>query len=137
MWDELALWIIRGSAVYHFLMGLASMASLQWIAWLTSKLYALKVPEKIDPGFEYGLKPLGAFALVLSIWCTQVGWFNDSARSLVTLKLSLLLLFTLRAAFRLIHRCLFLRASGVPWERSRWNVLFNLLLAGILALSLG
>lgn len=136
MWHDLALWVIRGSAVYHLLMGLASVVSVGWIVWISSKLYALKPPAKMDPGFEYGLKPLGAFALTVGIWCAQVGWFNDSDRSLFTLKLCLALLFSLRALFRLVHRDLFFRASGVTLARSKWNILFNILLAVILLLGL-
>lgn len=130
-----ALWIIRGSAVYHFLMGGAAMLSPRLIRRLGRGLYALKAPEDLDPRFEYGLKPLGAFALTLALWCTRVGWwgFPEEVR---TLTCALALLFTLRAAFRYLNRDLFFRAFGVPWQRSRYNVLFNLILSAVLLLSL-
>jgi hypothetical protein len=135
-WNELALWIVRGSALYHFLMGVTSMLSVRWVTWISSKLYDLRIPKSLDPGVEYGLKPLGAFALILSIWCTQQGWFADrSGADLTLIKLSLALLFILRALFRVVYRDLFERASGVSWRRSRWNVGLNIILSGVLIAS--
>lgn len=126
--------IFGGSAVYHLIMGGLCLISLERLRSLSRYLYALKVPDDVDPRFEYGLRPLGAFALTLSLFCFRGLWTDDPAyRSFLALALAFL--FVLRAGFRLFHRDLFERAFGVSFPRSLKNIAFNFVLTALLVLS--
>lgn len=132
--NEVAKLIVRGSAIYHLIMGTACVLSINWIAKLGLFLYKLKAPAKIDPRFEYGLKPLGAFALVFSAWSFRAGWFSQS-EELNYYKICFAILLILRSGFRFLYQELFWEAFEVRWNRSRWNCIFNLILAVILLTS--
>jgi hypothetical protein len=126
--------IIGGSAVYHLVMGGLCLLSVERLRSLSRFLYAVQVPESVDPRFEYGLRPLGAFALVLSLFCFRGVLLEDPGyRSFVAATLAFL--FTLRAGFRWFHRDLFERAFGVVPSRSLKNIVFNLALSGVLLAS--
>lgn len=133
-WNLFSLWIIRLSAIYHFIMGAACLLSLPMLAKLGKTLYNLNAPAPIDPRFEYGLKPLGAFAVSFAALSFRVGWFGKPDE-VVFFEIVFILLLCLRAWFRFFYRELFEKAFGVPWSRSRWNSAINVVLATILALS--
>lgn len=133
--EVLSLWIVRLSAIYHLVMGLACLVSLSSIAWLGRFLYNLKAPTELDPRFEYGLKPLGAFAVSFAALSFRAGWYAGPDE-LLFFKSTFAVLLLLRAWFRLRYRDLFQQAFAVSWTRSRWNCLFNLALAVTLLLSI-
>lgn len=118
--------IVLGSAVYHLIMGGACVLSRRQISLLAKFLYNMQLPEKWDPLAEYALKPLGAFAIWTGIVC-GVAYFLPGPWS-PFIKLGLALLFSLRAAFRYFYRDVFLNSMGIPWKRSRINVVFNIAL---------
>ena len=124
-------WIFLGTGLYHLVMGGLCLVSLDRLRALSKFLYALRLPDEIDPRFEYGIRPLGAFALTLAAICLRAVWIPGEDQGLF-LSTVLAALFLLRAYFRYRYRDLFTRAFGVPFARSRWNILFNFVLSGIL-----
>jgi hypothetical protein len=126
--------IILGTAIYHLVMGGMCLLSLQTLRSISGKLYALNVPDPVDPKFEYGLRPLGAFALVLSLFCFRGALVEDpSYRTFVACVL--IFLFMLRATFRLLYRDLFARAFNVDFRRNMKNIVFNAILSSVLGLA--
>jgi hypothetical protein len=115
-------------------MGSACLLSLPMIARLGRALYNLNAPNQIDPRFEYGLKPLGAFAISFAALSFRAGWFGKPDE-IVFFEIVFIVLLCLRAWFRFLYRDLFEKAFGVSWSRSRWNCCVNVMLATILALS--
>jgi len=114
-------------------MGAACLLSRQKISYMVELLYKIKLPEKWDPVAEFAIKPLGAFAIWTGLVC-GIAYFLPGPWS-PFIKISLALLFLLRAAFRSIYRQFYAEIVQVPWARSRKNVIFNCLLS--LALILG
>jgi hypothetical protein len=131
---EISKFIVRGSAIYHFVMGMFCIVSLKSLGRLSSFLYNLKVPKEVDPRFEYGLRPLGAFALVYSAWSVRAGWYSHPDE-LIFFKICFAILLLMRSWFRFYYRSLFWEAFEVSWSRSRWNCFFNLILSAVLILS--
>lgn len=131
MLTEFANIILAGSAVYHLVMGAACVAGFRFIARATRSLYGLRLPEQLDPRLEYAIKPLGAFALWTGVLCALAFVHRDEAW-VNGVRLALAGLFLLRAFFRWSDRDLFRRAFDVDWNRSRWNVAFNVGLALVL-----
>jgi len=128
--------IVLGSAIYHFIMGVACVVGLSFIFRAIRFLYRIQMPEKLDPRLEYMIGPLGAFALWTSGLCGLAFVFRDQMWTSY-LKIFLAILFLLRAFFRFRKRDLFFKAFDVPWSRSRWNVILNIILSAILLASAG
>lgn len=123
--------ILWGSGIYHLVVGVLSMLSTKLMRKLAGVLYALKIPENLDPRYEYIWKPLGAFAVWVAVFCFRGVWgaqSNDTQyqRFLVW---ALAGLYVARALQRWVYRDLFFRAFGVPFKRSLFNIAFNLALA--------
>lgn len=127
---KFADWIVLGSAVYHLVMGGACLLSRQKISYMVELLYNIKLGDKWDPIAEYAIKPLGAFAIWTGLVCAIAFWLPGPWSPWI--KISLALLFLLRAAFRTIYRDFYARVVQVPWPRSRKNVIFNCVLSGLL-----
>jgi hypothetical protein len=127
--------VIWGSALYHLGMGTLSMIELRTLRKVVRGLYALETPETIDPRFEYGIRPLGIFALGLSAFCFRAVLVLDDGFSRFLTEV-LIFTFLARAAARLLYRELFTRAFGTPFRRSLKNIVFNVLLSAILIATL-
>ena len=120
--------ILAASAAYHWPIGILSMVSVRITRKLARALYALDLPENLDPRYEYTWKPLGAYALFTAAIATDALLNTDSPFSAHVLKL-LAALYLLRAALRWMYRDLFKRAYGVGLRRNLVNIFFNILLA--------
>jgi hypothetical protein len=123
-------WILLGSAIYHFVMGLACLLNQDWIRWLMLKTYRIQLPVMTDPTLQFSVKPLGAFAVWTGAVCF-IAWLHPGDWS-PGIKFSLAGLFALRALFRVLYRDHFSQVFQTSWKRSRMNVLLNLLLSGVL-----
>jgi hypothetical protein len=128
---ELGKILMLLSAIYHWVMGPLSMMSVKWTRKIGGSLYSLKLPEELDPRYEYTWKPLGASAVFIAGMATFAYLHPTEVFSVVVLDL-LALLYLLRALMRLIYRDLFFRAYGVPFKRNLGNIIFNVLIAGII-----
>ena len=118
-------------AFYHFAVGIPSVLSTSVIRKVALKLYALEIPEELDPRYEYNLKPLGFYAISIALMCTLELFQKDPLhRSLFLSILAALLIF--RALGRFFYRDLVEKAFAINWDRSRKNVIFNLVLALIM-----
>lgn len=122
-------------AIYHFCVGVPSLLSVKYLRKIAFKLYSLKLPEQLDPRYEYNLKPLGIYAITISLFSAlEIFQTEKLHRTFVLGILSLLL--TLRGLSRYFYRDLVELSFGVSWPRSRLNVFFNFILAffiGVLA----
>jgi hypothetical protein len=126
--------VILGTAIYHLVMGSFCLLSLQTLRKVTGKLYALDITEPVDPKLEYGMRPLGAFALTVGSLCLR-GAVVEDASYRTWLSLTLIGLFLLRASFRLLYRDLFARAFNVDFGRNVKNITFNAILSSVLGLA--
>ncbi|QDK38641.1 hypothetical protein [Bdellovibrio sp. NC01] len=118
-------------ALYHFAVGIPSVLSTSVIRKIALKLYALELPQELDPRYEYNLKPLGFYAISIALMCTLELFQKDPVhRAAFMAILSALLVF--RALGRFFYRDLVEKAFAITWSRSRMNVIFNLTLAFIM-----
>ncbi len=115
-------------ALYHFLVGVPSILSISILRKIALKVYALKIPEKLDPSYEYNLKPLGFYSVTLGAMCTLELSQKDPGHRAAFLAI-LAGLLVLRASGRFLYRDLVEKAFAINWKRSRINVIFNLGLA--------
>jgi hypothetical protein len=124
----LANLILFSFAIYHYAVGVPAILSVRYTRIIAKKLYNLELPEKLDPRYEYNLKPLGFYALTLATLCVLQALSENlnSKRDFIFVLAGLLIL---RASGRFLYRDLFLKAFGVNWPRSRLNFFFNLALA--------
>lgn len=117
--------IVGGSAVYHILMGIACWLGVERVNKLTSFFYKVNLPS--GDSMDYAIKPIGAFAVWTGFICAVAWWRGGEFFYFVSI--GLIGLFLARGFFRWFHQDLFLKNYGVDWKRSRWNVLFNILLS--------
>ncbi len=129
--DSFAQVILFLFALYHFAVGIPSVMSTSVIRKIALKIYALEIPEQLDPRYEYNLKPLGFYAISIALMCTLELFQRDPMhRSLFLAILAALLIF--RALGRFFYRDLVEKAFAINWDRSRKNVIFNLVLAAVM-----
>jgi hypothetical protein len=114
-------------AGYHFLVGAPSVLSLSWLRKIGSLFYKLKIPEKPDPQFEYVLKPLGLYALFVSLVSFLIAREVDSDLQRYFLLICSALLIG-RGLCRLSYESLFIRAFGTTAARNRGNALLTFVL---------
>lgn len=126
--SALANIIILLFAVYHFVVGAPSILSFPIVRKIGNQLYSLNIPEKVDPKYDYALKPIGFYALTVGFFCL-LELFNDSPKQKALFLLILSFLLISRAWGRWFYQDLFKIAFQVAWPRSRKNVLFNLFCA--------
>jgi hypothetical protein len=132
MIEKIAIIILFGSGIYHVLMGLLSMCSLNLIKKAVGVLYKLNI-DNIDPKLEYAVKPLGAFAFVFGLLSFAAIYFYDDRWTRIIVALTALLFF-LRAALRWIYRVHFEKTFSVSRARNLFNIGFNLALVLLLLL---
>ncbi len=118
-------------ALYHFAVGIPSVMSTSVIRKIALKLYALEIPEQLDPRYEYNLKPLGFYAISIALMCTLELFQKDPLHRSLFLSI-LAALLTFRALGRFFYRDLVEKAFAINWDRSRKNVIFNLVLAAVM-----
>jgi hypothetical protein len=106
--------------------------SVAVIRRIAKKLYALDIPQNLDPRYEYNLKPLGFYAITLGLLCALELSVNDLNHRRGFLFI-LAFLLVMRSLGRFFCRDLVQRAFGITWERSRANVIFNIILAALMA----
>ena len=116
--------VLWGSGTYHALVGVFSLSSVKVTKAVGKKLYALEFPEKLDPRYEYTLKPLGAYALFVAAFSIFAARSAPFSVQLFALQL-LAALFVLRSISRLIYHRLLTEAFNIPLKRSLLNVAFN------------
>lgn len=116
---------------YHLAVGLPAILSLSLTRKIARKLYRLDLPENMDPRYEYALKALGFYALTIAAISVGPLLHPDPAVEAFLLA-ALAGLLILRALGRFFYRDLLYRAFAITWRRSRWNVFFNLIVAGLM-----
>ena len=109
-------------------MGAFTMLSARIARRLAHALYGLKIPETLDPRYEYIWKPLGAFGVFTS-WISALALLSSDTFTQRGILYGLAGLFVARALMRGLHRDLFERAFQVSRRRNLGNILFNVLLA--------
>lgn len=119
--------VLWGSAIYHFIMGLLSMFTVETIRKVAFFLYDLKIEEKRDPKYEYIWKPLGASAVIISLFTVRALYVEDLEYQKFVIQM-LSLLYFLRTSFRFFYRKLFFQAFHVTFQRNLVNISFNLVL---------
>lgn len=125
--------LLAASALYHWPMGFLSILSVRITRKVAGALYSLKLPEQLDPRYEFVWKPLGAFALFTAAVATDAFVNRESPFAAHVLWL-LAGLYFLRAVLRLAYRDLFARAFGVSFRRNLVNIAFNLALTAAILL---
>ena len=128
---DLARWCFSLLAAYHFAVGVPSILSVGLTRKIAGRLYQLSLPEVLDPRYEYALKAMGFYALTIALICLLPFGFEDPGFESAILCTMAFLLFV-RALGRFFYRDLAFRAFGISWQRSRINVIFNILFTGLL-----
>jgi hypothetical protein len=106
---ELGIRIVLGAlACYHLGIGAVSALSLGSTTHVVRKLYGLHLQE--SPAFRYATKMLGLFALVFGGLLANAALNPSAHRAEI---LAIIVLQTLRGAFRLWHRDLLAEAFAV------------------------
>lgn len=123
--------IILLFAIYHIGVGIPSILSFSLLRSVGRKLYALNIPETVDPKYEYSLKPLGFYALTMGFVCLAELFSTDKNQKAVFLVILSFLLLS-RAWGRFFYKELVEKAFDLPWKRSQTNVLFNILSSFVL-----
>lgn len=123
--------IILIFAIYHIGVGIPTVLSFSVLRKVGERLYALNIPETVDPKYEYSLKPLGFYALTLGFVCIAE-LFNSNSKQKAIFLLILSFLLLSRAWGRFFYKELVEKAFDLPWKRSQANVLFNIASAIIL-----
>jgi hypothetical protein len=117
----LSLYVFAG---YHFLVGVPSVLSLAWLRRVGSFFYKLKIAEHPDPQFEYVLKPLGLYAVFVSLVTFMIA--SEAPLSLQRCYLLICaFLLIARGLCRLTYRDLFVRAFGTTPARNRGNAMLT------------
>lgn len=115
-------------SIYHLFVGVPSFLSISFLRKIGKYLYSLQLPEKLDPRYEYVLKPLGFYAITLGLICLGELFTADPIhRAYVLLCLAILLIS--RALGRYFYKDLVETAFSITWQRSKLNVIFNFLAA--------
>lgn len=118
------------NGLYHILGGCFSLGPSKWTKTFGQKLYSLNFPEKFDPRYQLTVRSLGAFALFTGV----ISWviLFQGKTNLKGLYLAALgILFIGRAILRIVQKELFLEAYNMTFERSKKNVIFNVLLGTV------
>ena len=103
---------------------LFSLLSISFLRKIGKYFYSLQLPEKLDPRYEYVLKPLGFYAITLGLICLGELFTTDPLhRAYVLLCLAILLIS--RAFGRYFYKDLVEIAFSITWQRSKLNVIFN------------
>lgn len=130
---SLGAFLLAASALYHWPMGILCILSVRTTRRVAGALYSLKLPDQLDPRYEFVWKPLGAYALFTAAVATDAFLHRDSGYAARVLAL-LAGMYLLRALLRWVYRDLFERAFGVGLRRNLVNIAFNTLLAGVILL---
>ena len=59
--------ILLGNAIYHLLVGIPCLFPNRFIFFLGEFLYGMKFNGALDPKYLYTLRPLGAYAIFVSL----------------------------------------------------------------------
>ena len=132
---ELGNCLLFLNGLYHILGGCFSLGPSKWTKTFGQKLYSLNFPEKFDPRYQLTVRSLGAFALFTGVisWIVLLAG-GEKLKGFYLLALGGL--FIIRAILRVAQKELFLEAYNMTFERSKKNVIFNLIL-GCATLYLG
>lgn len=115
-------------SVYHLFVGIPSFLSISVLRRIGKYFYSLQLPEKLDPRYEYVLKPLGFYAITLGLICFGE-LFTAEPLHRAYLLLCLAILLIARALGRYFYKDLVETAFSISWKRSKTNVVFNFLAA--------
>ncbi len=113
---------------YHLSVGLPSVLAFSSLRRIGFLLYKLKIPNQPDPQFEYVLKPLGLYALSISLICffAVFRWQENEQQDLLRIFAALLLG---RGACRIFYAPLFLKAFGTTPLRNMGNAILTFVVA--------
>jgi hypothetical protein len=117
-----------GSGVYHVAIGILSMLSVNFTRRVAGKLYSLKIPQDLDPRYEYLWKPLGAYAVWVGAFCFRALWVDEIQFQHFVIE-AMAAMYLVRAFQRFYYRELFERAFQVTFRRNLINITFNIILA--------
>jgi hypothetical protein len=118
---EIILW---GNAFYHGVMGLFCIIDYNLTAKAMKFLYRADLKKDINAKFLYVVKPLGAFAITISIvniWIALYGTYELKVFFLRTIAL----LYFLRLYFRYNYYDLLFKAFEVKKKTNYINIGFN------------
>lgn len=127
----LAQALLWGNAIYHLIMGVFCLLKFKWIASIVYFLYKADLTPELETNpnhkFLYVLKPIGAFAITLSLIN-----FTIIYNSPLDLKIQFIrilgLLYFLRMFFRVKNYDLLDKAFHVKKKNNYINVAFNIFL---------
>ena len=127
----LAITLLWGNAIYHMFMGIFCLLKFEWIASIVNFLYKADLTQdlKNNPNYKflYVIKPIGAFAITLSLINFAIIFDSPFQLKLVFIRI-LGLLYFLRLFFRLYNYDLFFKAFKVKKINNYINVSFNIFL---------
>jgi hypothetical protein len=121
---EIILW---GNAIYHGVMGLFCIINFNLTTKAMMFLYKADISKDINAKFLYVIKPLGAFAITLSIINFGIIFLGDYEIQIFFLR-TIAFLYFLRLSFRLTSYDLLFQAFEVKKKNNYINVCFNIFL---------
>lgn len=115
--------------IYHILVGIPGILSVQVTRRLAYKLYKLKLEENLDLKYQYALKALGFYALFTAFVCF-IGFQTEHNDVKSALLCAIGFLTLIRGLGRFFGKDLITRAFNLPSNRNVFHVLLNGLMAG-------
>ena len=122
------LWVL---AVYHLVIGVVSVSSLEMTGRLTSALYGIRLNE--NPQLAYAVRMLGSYALAIGALLVIAARAPASHREIIVVVAGLQVL---RGVSRLVSRHELTRAFSLPPRRNALNAALLFVEAAILILFL-
>lgn len=110
--------------IYHILVGIPGIMSVNVTRMLAYKLYKLQLEDNLDLKYQYALKALGFYALYTGILC-YFGLTSENPELKAKLLFALGVLTLLRALGRLVSKDLITKAFNLKSDRNIFHVSLN------------
>ena len=110
--------------IYHVLVGIPGILSVNVTRTLAYKLYKLKLEENLDLKYQYALKALGFYALYTASLC-YIGMTVSEPSVKSKLLIALGFLTLMRALGRLMNRELIQSAFNLKSDRNKFHAALN------------
>ncbi len=110
--------------IYHILVGVPALLSVNVTRFLALKLYNLVLEDSLDLKYQYALKCLGFYALFTACLC-YIGFIESDSMVKSKLLFALGFLTLLRAVFRWVSRDLIQSAFNLKSDRNIFHIVLN------------
>lgn len=114
--------------IYHVLVGVPGILSVNVTRKLAYKLYKLHLEDNLDLKYQYALKALGFYALYTALICF-LGMTAQSDEMQSKLLFALGFLTLLRALGRTVSRDLIQKAFNLKSDRNIFHIALNTVMA--------